>query len=356
MIALWKERGYDASEQRLSDQVRAIEKNGWLSAVELEMIKQRVIEGGCRDGVESGGVDGVSSSRDTSVDVTGDIGLQDEVDAVRGLGIYYEGVISERLKGLHREIMEVFDQVTKEAKRFHYDFKSVDRRLEACVKNVNEVLKYIGCSNITATNGLIRAGSVVVARQWGLHSLAECGGNRQKRREPWWKWRIENDIKLLRRNISVLDQKMRGKLQRNWKFKELEKKYRIRKKGVRVVFEELKQRLVAKKTKIKRNEQRYQQYVQNRMLRVDQKKFYQSLHGESNKEKVVPNSGGSVKFWSGIWGQEVQHNKEVPWLDGVRKRFSHTEQEDLVIVVDQIRRCRKLPNWKTPGLDGVQGY
>ena len=51
MIALWKERGYDASVQRLSDQVRAIEKNGWLSAVELEMIKQRVIEGGCRDGL-----------------------------------------------------------------------------------------------------------------------------------------------------------------------------------------------------------------------------------------------------------------------------------------------------------------
>ena len=40
MLELWKERGYVASEQRLSDQVRAIEKNGWLSAVELEMIKQ----------------------------------------------------------------------------------------------------------------------------------------------------------------------------------------------------------------------------------------------------------------------------------------------------------------------------
>ena len=146
-------------------------------------------------------------------------------------------VISERLKGLRSEIMEVFDQITKEAKRFHYDFKSVDkRRLEACVKNVNEVLKYIGSSNITATNGLIRAGSVVVARQQGLCNLAECGGNRQKRREPWWKRRIENDIKLLRRNISILDQKMRGKLRRNWKFKELEKKYRIRKKGVRLLY------------------------------------------------------------------------------------------------------------------------
>ena len=358
MIALWKERGYDASEQRLSDQVRAIEKNGWLSAVELEMIKQRVIEGGCRDGVESGGVDGESCSRDISIDVTGDIGLQDEVDAVHGLGIYFEGVISERLKGLRSEIMEVFDQITKEAKRFYYDFKTVDRRrLEACVKNVNEVLKSIGSSNITATNGLIKAGSVVIARQLGLRNLAECGGNWQKRREPWWKRRIENDIKLLRRSISILDQKMRGKLRRIWKFKELEKKYRIRKKGVRVVFEELKQRLVAKKTKIKRYEQRYQQYVQNRMFRVDQKKFYQSLRGVSNKEKVVPDSGGSVRFWNGIWGQEVQHNKEVSWLDGVRKRFSHTKQEDLVIVVDQIRRrCRKLPNWKTPGLDGVQGY
>ena len=42
MIASWREKGlFDASEQRLSDQVRKIIKKGWLTELQLEEIRRR---------------------------------------------------------------------------------------------------------------------------------------------------------------------------------------------------------------------------------------------------------------------------------------------------------------------------
>jgi len=45
MHRLWKDSGmFDIREQNLCDQARAIQKNEWLSVVELEMIKRKVVE------------------------------------------------------------------------------------------------------------------------------------------------------------------------------------------------------------------------------------------------------------------------------------------------------------------------
>ena len=56
-------------------------------------------------------------------------------------------------------------------------------------------------------------------------------------------------------------------MRRNWrerkKIKELNTKYRVKRKGINLVTEELKQPLVTKKTKVKRYEQRISQFRQN---------------------------------------------------------------------------------------------
>ena len=79
-----------------------------------------------------------------------------------------------------------------------------------------------------------------------------------EKKEPWWKRRIESDISNLRRDINRLERERRGetggKGKRN--IKELNAKYRVKKKGINLAIEELKQRLIAKKTKVKRYEQR----------------------------------------------------------------------------------------------------
>ena len=45
MYRQWQERGsFQLTEQRLGDQARAIRKNHWLTEVEFELIKRRVLE------------------------------------------------------------------------------------------------------------------------------------------------------------------------------------------------------------------------------------------------------------------------------------------------------------------------
>ena len=71
----------------------------------------------------------------------------------------------------------------------------------------------------------------------------------------------------------------------------------MKKKGLNLVIEELKQRLIAKKTKVKRYEQMISQYRQNQLFQVNQKQVQKELM-EKNKVtelsrilKIVSNYG-----------------------------------------------------------------
>ena len=63
-------------------------------------------------------------------------------------------------------------------------------------------------------------------------------------------------------------------------------------------------------------------------------------------------------FGGDIWGVRKGHNWEAEWLkDLKRERLDKRPQERVSISVEKIRKkCRKIPNWKAPGRDGVQGY
>ena len=64
--------------------------------------------------------------------------------------------------------------------------------------------------------------------------------------------RIESDITNLRRDINRLVRERQGETggKGKRKIKELDAKYRVKKKGINLVVEELKQRLIAKRTKV----------------------------------------------------------------------------------------------------------
>ena len=68
----------------------------------------------------------------------------------------------------------------------------------------------------------------------------------------------------------------------NRKIKELNAKYRVKKKGIYLLNEQLKERLIAKKTKVKRYEQRISQFSQNQLFYVNQKQMDKDLNGEKN--------------------------------------------------------------------------
>jgi hypothetical protein len=266
--------------------------------------------------------------------------------------------VSADVYGICVKIVDVYKDILSGDKQYWFDFKAVDRRkLAEKVKVVNEAMKYISSNSVSQTNCLMKAGCVLIANDFGLRNLNERPRNTGKVFEPWWKRRLVRDVGSLRRSISVLDQKATGKLKREWKYKALDRKYGIRQKGLCIVLEELKQRLVVKKMKIRRYEQRVSQFRQNRLFMADQKKFYQQLSGDVRGEPVVPDADESVKFWEGIWSREVRHNEHAQWWVEMKDKVKYPRQENIVVNVEMVRQqCKKMSNWKTPGLDGVQGY
>ena len=369
MHGFWKEKGYNTTEQRLCGQVRSIQKNNLLGNVKLDNIRRRVSDNS-NQLVENQN-EASSAENDVNQDVNRD---GDRVDVRRGMCLRRDDVsaddeelvknkIPKQLEDRVLEIQEVRKRTRRLDKQaYRYDFKGIDRnRLKKETCKVNEVLKYVETCDISGTNELIKAGSIVVAEKLKLKNLAEESGQREGQKifqEPWWKRRIQKDIRVLRGSISVLDRKKRGELKNDAKYEELKKKYNIRNMNrLNVVIEELKQRVVAKKVKVKRYDQRIRQYRQNRLFSNDQKKFYQQLNGAERKERVIPDASESVKFWNGIWGKEKRFNKEADWLIDINEEKSDKEQEEMRITEDCVtRQCKRIQNWKTPGLDGVQGY
>ena len=115
------------------------------------------------------------------------------------------------------------------------------------------------------------------------------------------------------------------------KYNELVKKYKVKEKGISKVMEELKQRLQVKASKLKRYEQRIEQYRVNRMYQQDQKRLYQEISGKSGGEKAMPDAKKSARIWSGIWDNNIQHNRRDEWLDDVRKEVESMPQKNVMI-------------------------
>ena len=136
----------------------------------------------------------------------------------------------------------------------------------------------------------------------------------------------------------------------------LDRKYRIKTKGEDTVIEELKQRLQAKATKLKRYENRIQQFKINRSFQQDQEKVYQELSGFKRTEGVTPDAAESERFWSTIWGNEAQHNRDAQWLKDLREECDKANQQDITITLEMVtERVKKIPNRKASGPDGGTG-
>ena len=118
----------------------------------------------------------------------------------------------------------------------------------------------------------------------------------------------------LRKHISILEWKKLGEIKRKEKYKVIEHKYRVKKEGLNVVLQELKQKIQAKTTKLKRYDQWIEYYGINRLLQLVQKKSYQQLNGKTESSEK-PDTEETRRFWSNIWGTgKKSHNKNAEWL------------------------------------------
>ena len=269
MHQIWQERGmFTISEQNLCDQARAIRKNEWLSVVELEMIKRTVCDNEVDESVES-------SINDTINDEINNVPVAQQVDTPPEVVVISNSPVrSDEQKQMLNEIIEI---MTNNDKMLFPGFKKVDRkRLADLTQQVNEVISDVRTNTITETNNLIFAVSVYVAKKLGIRSSS---AGKKDTKEPWWKRRMKLSINEIRKHINMFERKKNSEKINKPKYMELERKYRVKTKGLNVVIEELKQRLLAKSHKLKRYEERSQQFRINRLFNQDQKKVYYELNG-----------------------------------------------------------------------------
>ena len=118
--------------------------------------------------------------------------------------------------------------------------------LNRTTTKVNRVTEQIETKNTNQTNNLIRAAGVWVADQLGLKKYE--GG---KKKDPWWKRRVEEDVKQLKKDINILERVKKEQIgaRKEGKVKLVEEKYRVKIKSLTTVIEELKQRIIAKAAK-----------------------------------------------------------------------------------------------------------
>ena len=58
-----------------------------------------------------------------------------------------------------------------------------------------------------------------------------------------------------------------------------------------------------------------------------------------------------------IWVKDALYNENEEWLKDLKKERVEVRQEDIEITAGIVTtRSKKIPNWKAPGPDGVQGY
>ena len=219
---------------------------------------------------------------------------------------------------------------------------------------MNAVLGKIVTTDITSTNDLIYGGSVIVNEMVGIKRKEN-----HTRKQPWWKRRLEQQTTDLNRDLGRVNAMIQGERIKQKHTHYLQNRYKIKQKGFGVFREEIKQRIAAKTAKIERYSDRISQYQQNRTFQNNQKRFYQNVDcGEKQKESQAPQSEQARDFWSSIWSKKVDHNKEAKWLQDFRKEMERQEQQGMIeITEEKIRKfLQRLPNWKAPGPDMVQGY
>ena len=215
-----RERGlFESTEQRVCDQARAITKNGWLSQLELEVIKRQVED-------EFQGEFGEDAATEVETVKNEDTAenkamIENEVESVGEEIMNVEEVNNnvidsvddtrDTLNDEHRKIVERLNEIMLEGKTSDgIMFKKVDKKtLKFQTDRVNEAIKYFKSKKITETNDLIKAAIVWVAEQIGLKKR-----DYREKNEARWKRRIEEDIKKLKQNVNLLQEICKGNLDR----------------------------------------------------------------------------------------------------------------------------------------------
>ena len=167
MFRVWQEIGlFEATEQRICDQARAIRKNGWLSELEIEMIKRKISQENAEDVGDSNTDERMESDGNTPEGTE----LSTRNDPGDDINIEERNDVSEEDRRMIADILEIFKLGGNHPVNFK---KANQRQLKEMTEKVNTVLYKIPTRNITENNKLVNAVSIYIDKEIGLKQNGE---------------------------------------------------------------------------------------------------------------------------------------------------------------------------------------
>ena len=330
MTSLWNEGGnHEATEQRLADQQRAIVKRKWLTETEREEIKRKIENPDeAEENEEQTEIPRINEENNLQPE------NEEQTDLANKLR-QYAASVPTRLPSL------------KECN---------SRLLKEKTKEIDQILSNINTNNITETNALIYAGAKLVTELMGKKT--ETSNATHRRTIQPAKRRVMQQIEEMRKHLAWIEEMIKGKLKNRNSKETLEKKYNITEKGTAAVKEDLKQRIKAKSATIERFEARAKAYRQNKLFNTNQKRLYEQLRHGTSEQSAIPEAEPTRRYWENIWSNPVSHRKNADWIQEVKNQErDRAKQQEISITIRKVRaQLRKVPNWKAPGPDCVQGY
>ena len=366
LVNIWRERNprkdlQGITEQRLADQVRQIKKKKWLETVEQEEIKEKVKKESTPSEPTITREEPEDNARSEDAPTVLNETMRQEEGNTTEEEAATEQVTSDGNEDENSMIVEVkkrIEEIMLQSERKSLPSLKQCKRsaLMTELKIVNQAVSMIPTSNITELNLLMYAAAYATTERMGMIRTT----TRKKKEEPYWKRRIQTNIARWRKDISKIEEVKRGKLKLKLKdWQDMNRKYQLEEKGTTQVADVLKQKIRSGSAKIKKYEDRCKQYTQNQMFRNNQKRFYESLEENGNKNPIdMPDPKEATQFWSNIWSEEVTHNEKASWMEEVEKDLSYrVQQANIIISMTDVKAgVGKMANWKAAGPDQVQGF
>ena len=210
--------------------------------------------------------------------------------------------------------------------------------------------------SVNEVNTLLYVAGVVVARRLGLKVRDR---KKTEFRKPWWQRRIERSIGEWRKDLGRIEEIRKGTDVGERVLVLLERRYQLRDRGALSVISFLKGKIKAGSTKIRWFVEKKVARRQNTLFKNNQSQLYKELGGKaSGGTKETPDAAGTLDFWSSIWSEEMEHDREVNWLTEIREKMEDVRaQDDVMISLEDVKAgVRRMANWKAPGPDGVRGF
>ena len=325
-----------------------IKSKGWVTNIEIETIRKKIENKG-RDDVNKGKIqesDNTADIYDEIVDINhGDSANEEPIRIIENDLNDFE---RDRILRL-REALEG-DNFGKTEENLKYGDK--EKIKEELIK-MNKVLEHVKTKGFKHCRNAIQAAMRMVGEEVVMQK-----SNAMKKKEPFRKRRILRDISRLRKDLSRVEAWFaeRWKKDKNKEKDLVDQKYGLRGKGLTLAVEQLKQRITAKSTKLKRYENRIKQFQDNRNFQTNQGRFFKNLEDKEEKTKP-PNTEDATAFWKGIQSTKVKHQRDAEWINKGKEKMSFEKQNTVKITKDDVKRkLKSVPDWKGEGSDKIQGF